>query len=150
MAHALRAGGDSNAEMSRIAYRAGYRYQLHEAYCVQIPIRPPEPIFHEYITLATDGRLCISSGYCWDGSSGALDTNSAMRGSLLHDAGYQLLRLELLPEDTREAWDALYRDICLEDGMWPIRALLHFDALRLFGQPAADPKNDKPVLYAPG
>lgn len=136
--------------MNSIKYKSGYKYHLAEAYYIHTPFQPTRPVFHEYITLSADGDMCIFAGYAWDGPSGpALDTKSAMRGSLVHDAGYELLRRKMLPEETRKQWDIFYHDICVEDGMWRWRAVLHFNALRLFGQPAADPANDNPVQVAP-
>ena len=63
----------------------------------------------------------IAAGYAWDGSTGpALDTVNFMRGSLVHDALYQLIPLF---KDTRvrASWKA-FADrelvtICEQDGM---------------------------------
>lgn len=134
----------------RIAYREGFKYQLAETYRVQIGIKPARDIVTEYVLLGTTGMLTIRSGYAWDGPSGpAMDTKSAMRGSLVHDALYQLIRLDYLSHDERERADREYRQICKEDGMWNLRAQYHFAALHLFGGAASLLDAEPPVLVAP-
>ena len=133
-----------------IRYRGGYKYQLVEDYSVWLPIAPPNTITTEYITLTSLGILSVHSGYAWDGPSGpTIDTKNFMRGSLVHDALYQLMRERFLPETFRARADVLLRDLCLEDGMWRIRAWWVYQGVRFGGGPAAAPKNVKPVLEAP-
>ena len=133
-----------------IYYRSGYKYQLAVTHVEQVALRHPMGITTEYITLTPDGKLEIKEGYAWDGPSGpTFDSPSSMRGSLVHDALYQLLREQLLPASDRELADReLYR-ICLEDGMWKWRAKLWLDGVRDFAGAAADPKNNKKVYVAP-
>ena len=86
-----------------------------------------------------EGLLIISAGYAWDGPSGiTIDTKSFMRGSLFHDAVYQLLREgKLIIPDGRKLADKLLRAICIEDGMWKIRAWWVYRAVRMFGKPSS-------------
>jgi hypothetical protein len=133
-----------------IAYREGYVYQLAETYTVQISIKPPKLVRTPWIRLTTSGRLTVKASYAWDGPSGpAMDTKSAMRGSLCHDVLYQLLRLGLLPPESRKEADRIYRQMCEEDGMLGIRAAFHFTALRWFGGSASEPESEPEILYAP-
>lgn len=139
---------------ANIHYRAGYRYQLTAPFRVPVPELPfGSDIDTDYILLRIekDGPwLRIRSGYAWDGPSGpTVDTSNFMRGSLVHDALYQLIREGQLPEDTRHAADQLLRRMCREDGMSAIRAWWVYRAVRLFGKTAADPANKKPILVAP-
>ena len=81
--------------MECIAYKKGYKYQLTEAYTVDILIHPDADIHSNsgYIDLTAEGTLTIKKGYAWDGPSGpTVDTRNFMRGSLVHDALYQLMR----------------------------------------------------------
>ena len=135
--------------MRFIRYRDGYKYQLVETYQVVIAIKPDQPVLHDYIRLDTDGTLTIRAGYAWDGPSGpTFDTRNFMRGSLVHDALYQLMGDGLLPLSEREAADTTLRRICLEDGMSSIRAWWVYLGVRIGGgQAAASP--DKPPLLAP-
>lgn len=137
--------------MECITYRAGYKYQLKENYSIRIDIKPPALIDTDYLALTTDGILTVKKGYAWDGPSGpTIDTPNFMRGSLIHDALYQLMRERLLDEEThRETADRLLQGICLEDGMSSLRAWLVYQAVHYFGEPSADPANDKPVTKAP-
>jgi len=73
-----------------------------------------------------------------------------MRGSLVHDALYQLMREDLLDNDTtREPADRLLQSMCREDGMSAIRAWWVYHGLRIGGNPAANPDNQRPVTKAP-
>lgn len=137
--------------MECIAYKAGYKYQLKADYVIQIDMAPATPIDTEYLGLTLTGTLTIKEGYAWDGPSGpTIDTLNFMRGSLVHDALYQLMREGYLDEDTyREAADRLLQAICREDGMSALRAWTVYEGVRFFGEPAADPANDKPVTRAP-
>lgn len=137
--------------MKCITYKSGYKYQLKQPYSVVIPIKPGTAIASEFISLATDGTLSINRGYAWDGPSGpTIDTLNFMRGSLVHDALYQLMRERHLDAATyREPADRLLQDHCKEDGMSSIRAWWVYQGVRFGGGPAADPDLDKPLKQAP-
>lgn len=133
-----------------IKYRDGYRYQLAEGYSCGVPLFPGRYIDIGFVQLSTSGDLTIRAGYAWDGPSGpTIDTPAAMRGSLLHDSIYQMLRAGVLDQDCRKVADEIYRDTCIEDGMSRFRAWAHFDALRLFGGKAASPTSERRILTAP-
>ena len=73
-----------------------------------------------------------------------------MRGSLVHDALYQLMRESFLDfKKDRDAADRLLKKMCREDGMSAIRAWWVYWGLRIGGGPAADPANKKPEVKAP-
>ena len=108
----------------RIRYRSGYKYQLCTDYRVRVDIVPDYDIETEFVQLDRSGVLTIRHGYAWDGPSGpTFDTRNFMRGSLVHDALAGLLRDAYLPRTT---WFAAInkelRKICMEDGMWRLRA----------------------------
>ncbi|MBL8995693.1 MAG: DUF1353 domain-containing protein [Gemmatimonadales bacterium] len=134
-----------------IAYKSGYKYQLKRAYTLAIPIRPPQGIVTEYVSLDERGQLSLKAGYAWDGPSGpTIDTRDFMRGSLVHDALYQLMRERHLDRATyRAPADELLRDHCREDGMSRVRAWWVYQAVRRFADPAADPAADRPLTFAP-
>lgn len=137
--------------MNCIAYRKGYKYQIVSDYEVTIPIVPAHDIDTDYIKLSTHGVLKLKKGYAWDGPSGpTIDTLNFMRGSLVHDALYQLMRERHLEKDLfREPADRLLRDMCSADGMSSVRAWGVYYGVRLGGDPAADPANDKQTHHAP-
>ena len=134
-----------------LVYKGGYKYQLHETYQVTVRINPPEDIKTDYISLNQMGHLVIGKGYAWDGPSGpTIDTSNFMRGSLVHDALYQLMRMEHLSDElNRKTADEELRRICLEDGMSSIRAWWVYGSVRQFGGSAASTDNVNPVLRAP-
>ena len=137
--------------MEMICYRAGYKYQLQRDYWTVIDLIPDTPIVTAYIELYMDGLLIIKKGYAWDGPSGpTIDSKSAMRGSLIHDALYQLMRKrELDRMKFRKRADRIFKKALLVDGMFPPRAKTWYNMVRLFADPAADPALEKPDTYAP-
>ena len=132
--------------MKHIYYRDGYKYQLCAAFVIGVAIRPPVAVRNQFIELTPDGTLTILSGYAWDGPSGpTFDTRNFMRGSLVHDALYQLIGDGLLPLSDRAAADLELRRICLEDGMSAIRAWWVYRAVRIFGDTAAATPEKEPI-----
>lgn len=133
-----------------IKYKQGFKYQLYEDYFIQLKKLPQEQVYRgRYLYLDETGLLTIANGYCWDGPSGpTIDSKNFMRGSLVHDALYQLIRWGDLPEnDWREYADDVLRKICLEDGMSRFRAWYVYKSVRGFGGMAV--QKPKKVLIAP-
>jgi hypothetical protein len=130
--------------MPKITYRnlSGYKYALMEKYTYETGFSLPKPVAEPdgWVSMSAAGRLALKRGYAWDGPSGpTLDTKDLMRGSLVHDALYQLLRLKLLDRGLRKRADELLWMLCLEDGMPKVRANYVFHAVRAFGASAARP-----------
>jgi hypothetical protein len=133
-----------------IKYKDGYKYQLFEECQLEVSVTPGTDIESDYIDLNTQGMLVIKKGYAWDGASGpAWDSKNIMRGSLVHDALYQLMRNGKVGQEQRIQADKELRRLCLEDGMWKIRAWWVYTAVRLFGGGAVSSELKKPVLTAP-
>lgn len=133
----------------RIYYKAGYKYQLARDYMVEIPIKGIHAVT-EWIQLERDGKLYIRKGYAWDGPSGpTFDTPDSMRGSLVHDALYQLMRLGLLDKSFRAKADDILHDICVEDGMIHMRAELWEEMVSLFAGPCIAREAEPEILEAP-
>jgi hypothetical protein len=121
--------------MKYIRYTDGYKFQLEEDYQQQTGITPVSPGGNRFVHITLDGVLIIRAGYAWDGASGpAIDTPDFIRGSLVHDALYQLMRLGVVPKaGGRLRADQLLREIVREDGMWRLRAWWVYHAVRIFG-----------------
>lgn len=134
-----------------IHYRKGYKYTLAGNHIYHVDIRPAESIRAGYVHLNIAGVLWIKSGYAWDGCSGPTwDDKTNMRGGLIHDALYQLMRLGLLPVSCKEAADRELQKACVEDGMFKIRAWYYYQAVSKFGKESCQPGLDPyPVLTAP-
>lgn len=134
----------------RIYYRAGFKYQLFKDYTCATGILPSREIDSRFIRLGRDGVIEIRAGYAWDGPSGpTVDTKNFMRGSLVHDALYQLMREGALGVEHRDRADRLLQQMCRDDGMSRARAWWVYYGVEFGGGPAADPNNDKAVLTAP-
>ena len=120
-----------------------YKYQLVEDYEVNIDITSYS-VLRELFMLYVDGTLIVKSGYAWDGPSGpTIDTQDFMRGSLVHDVLYQMMREYLLSLDCKDKADEILRDICKEDGMSPFRAAYVFEAVQRWGDESCKPGSDK-------
>ncbi len=137
--------------MNFIRYRdRKYKYQLIDDYTVQTSIRGHEvnaPFFH----LRKNGLLTIRAGYAWDGPSGpTIDTKSFMRGSLVHDVFYQMMREKLIPLTCKPAADQLLYDICRQDGMNWFRAKYVLRGVQRYGDSSCAPgSSDDEIRTAP-
>lgn len=132
-----------------IQYKCGYKYQLaadyHHPYMKALD---GMSITTRWFTV-DGGRLILRAGYAWDGPSGpTIDTESFMRGSAVHDAFYQLMRMTLLSPDLRDVGDRELQRICIEDGMTRIRAWWVYVGVSKFGGPNVRASNRRPIYLA--
>ena len=96
-----------------------------------------------FIGLNPVGMLTVFPHYAFDGPSGpTVDTKTFMRGSLVHDALYQLMREGKLDRKYRKRADELLREICLEDGMNRFRAWYVYKAVRFAGRWTVKPRKN--------
>jgi hypothetical protein len=136
--------------VNQIKYKSGYKYQIAEDYCLGGLAFPVERDYGSEFLMLGPSFIRLQKGYASDGPSWpAIDTHTFMRGAFVHDACYQAIRMGWLPESAREYCDKLLRQICLADGMSPLRAWWVYKGLRVGGARAADPKRVKAVLVAP-
>ena len=128
-----------------------YKYQLVEEFKYNTDVTDNN-INLPYIKLNKEGGLTVAQNYAWDGASGpTIDSPSSIRASLVHDALYQLLRMELLTQDHVIIADKLFRKMLKEDGMSSFRAWYWYRGLRLANGKAAKPGTQKPpvIICAP-
>jgi hypothetical protein len=129
----------------KIKYRniSGYKYQLVDDYVILTEIIAGA-WENKYIYLTAGGLLTIKQGYAWDGPSGpAIDTKTFMRGSLVHDAIYQLGRQGLPELPWRDYADKLLIKITKEDGMCDVRCRWVLYAVRGFARRAWVSQNEE-------
>ena len=117
-----------------------YKYRITHDYEIKIRLKPPKKlkVDENFIIFEKDGTLKIKQRYAWDGPSGpTIDTPNFMRGSLIHDALYQLLREGDLEKKFRKKFrkdaDQILKEICLIDGMSSFRAKYVYWGVRIFG-----------------
>ena len=110
-----------------------YKYQTLEDITFELPagFELPEVTSSGGWVTVSSQVLTILRGYCWNGTSGTRDTKASMRGSLGHDAIYQLMREGLIPQIYRKFTDVWFLGICEEDGtgsfmLWGYRFGLRF------------------------
>ncbi len=137
-------------DSSIIYYKGGYKYQLQGD--VSLPLFG----YWERVDLSLDyvklknNALHIKGGYAWDGLSGPTkDTENSMRGSLVHDALYQLMRSGRISRNRREDADKELRNYCKLDGMSSFRAWYVYRAVRMFGEKHTKFSEIKKIYSAP-
>lgn len=139
------------AKGDKIYYKCGYKYQFTRDYSCYTGILLPHDIIRDFYTLTADGWCHIKKGYAWDGPSGwTWDTKSSMRGSAIHDCYCQAAKDRLIDyEVLAPRHHNAFRDICIEDGMWKIRADAWHEAV-IIGR-GGDPSipDEFPELEAP-
>ena len=116
--------------------RDRYKYELLASYETRTRLRPHyySVVANRLLELWPDGRLVIREGYAWDGPSGpTFDTPEFMRGSLVHDALYQLIEEDCIRWGHRRMADRELWRICREDGMGWLRASWVYIGVRLGG-----------------
>jgi hypothetical protein len=96
----------------------------------------------DYLTLEKNGLLKFEKGFTWDGPSGpSRDTLNIMRGSLIHDGIYRLIRYGGLKyKPYKVLADRLLRKICRRDRTFWFRVLYIYIGVRLFGRRSAKPR----------
>ena len=114
-----------------------YKYQLAESYNYHLNYKFDGQMGNLSHIVLVNNLLHIKKGYAWDGASGAIDTKTIIRGSLIHDALYQLIRQGELRRSFRAEADSILRDICRMDGMSRLRAWYVYKAVRMFGEGAS-------------
>lgn len=140
---------------SKTSYRKlkHYKYQLVKDYKINIDIKPTQVINTKFIHLTISGLLTVKKLYAWDGPSGpTIDTKSFMRGSLVHDVLYQLMREEHIDyREYRDYADKLLQKICQDDSMPKFRAWYVYKFVNKFGERSAKPSlNQKDeIITAP-
>lgn len=132
-----------------------YRYRLKQRFEVDIPL-DVAVVDTDFITIKKNEEdksvLYVKRGYRWDGASfPAINTINFRRGSLVHDVMYQLMRMGVLPFEFRDKVDRLLQTMCIEDGMWKLRAAWIYRGVSLFAAEYAKPGTQKSIkiLRAP-
>jgi len=133
--------------MNKMKYSAGYKYILREPFTLPLAGHWPK-CGNNFVRITSDGQLLLREGYAWDGVSGPVaDTKINMRGGLVHDALYQLLRNDILPREYQIVADIVAKNIWIEDGMWAWQAGMYYRVLRTVSPFTA--KKPREVLHAP-
>lgn len=112
-----------------------YKYKLLKQYTFILTNAIPSGTNYQTSYMSVRGHfLTLQPGYAWDGPSGpTIDTKNFMRGSLIHDALYQLMREGVLDQDRRRWADLALFSICRADGMSYFRAYYVWLSVRWFG-----------------
>jgi hypothetical protein len=139
-----------------IFYRRNYKYQLSRDVEEDLNLWLPFPrleydVLNDFVRLTLNGFMLLRFGYCWDGASGpTLDDHTNMRGGLLHDGGYQLMREGLLSMSYRPYFDKILELVCKDDGMPDFRAWYYYEGVHHFAEKCASKGYDPyPEKVAP-
>ena len=89
-----------------------WKYRILKTFSIQTDMRPERTIRSTFSTLTTNGTLYIKRGFCWDGASGAVDTDTIMLASCCHDAGCNWYLNGLINDKLRSDFDDLFYELC--------------------------------------
>ena len=144
-------------------YKKGYKYRSVNSESIQLPIQlgrgfPGRGNWNgrrgiwycgRMIEITPQGLFTILDGYSWDGCSGpAIDRKSNHRAGKFHDGLYECIRNKVLDEPTwRPIADQIWKELCIEDGMWEWLANTEYKVLKKFGESAAT--KPKKIYEAP-
>ncbi len=120
-----------------------HKYRLVEPYSYNTGFNDlEETVKIRHLSLEENGLLKFEKGFTWDGPSGpSVDTLNIMRGSLIHDGIYRLIRNEKIDYNPfKVRADKLLKKICRCDGTFCFRAWYIYIAVRLFGGRSARPE----------
>lgn len=128
--------------------KRNWKYQLVERETFQTRIYPDQVLKTEWITLHPDGALVLEPDYAWDGASGpTIDSDSTMRGSAVHDALYQLMKLGLLDLKWFKPSNRELLRWLKKDGMWFMRRRAWYRAVQQFGRAHMFRDHDDQKVY---
>ena len=107
-----------------------WRYKLTHAYAVPIEIK--RTINHPFVKIH-NCLMIISKDYTWNGADWpSINTKNIRRASCIHDALCQMIVEKRLNIRHRKYADRLLREICIDDGMTPLRAWWVYLAVRAY------------------
>ncbi len=144
-------------------YKKGYKYRSVRTDSIFLPIHLGRGIKGQanwnnereiwycgrLIEITPEGLFTLLDSYSWDGCSRpAIDRKSNHRAGKFHDGLYECIRNGVLDEPTwRPIADQIFKDLCIEDGMWKWLANIEYKVLRKFGFDAAT--KPKKIYEAP-
>ena len=130
-----------------IKYSKGHKYQLEEQTGYETGITGYY-IPGDYFALERNGNLTVYKGFAWDGPSGGVDSKNFLRASMIHDVLCLLIASGKLPYDCQDRADQILYDICIESGMWKVRAWWVYKAVRFHFSGNTRPEG-REILTAP-
>jgi len=134
--------------MSVCRYKSGYKFQLADDMTIETGIKG-HTVVTDYLILTIHGLLCIKKGYAWDGATAFPDFRWIIRGSAIHDAGFQLVRLGHLDRRHIVTFNRLLEKCCKEDrAPWGMPAIV-YQGVKRFGNGATLPSAERQVQVAP-
>lgn len=96
-----------------------------------------------------DGVLKVKENYAWDGASGPVfNTKNSLVGTMVHDCLCQLMRLNILPVEYREAADKEFHNLLKQYGMSRVRAFIWYLAVRAFGKKSATERDARDFILS--
>ena len=114
-----------------------WKFKLDAPYAYDLHFQVFDSIGSRWVSLLPRHLMLLASEYFWDGITGFprwFQPRCMLRGSLIHDAGLQLIKEGLLSPTYRERFDEEFRLTCLEDGTPTWVANLAYNAVRLYAQ----------------
>ena len=115
--------------------RKKWKYVLQKDYTCQADIPVDELCDLAFLKLEKNGNLTIKKNYAFDGATGLIFTpKSLIKGSLIHDALYQLIREKKIDIKCKKIADEILAQNCIESKIPKIFVWLVSLGVRLFGR----------------
>lgn len=112
-----------------------WKYRVLKTFTMDVGFILDKPIVTDFSRIDEAGALTIEKGFCWDGASGAIDTDTIMLASCVHDVFCNWMVKGLLPYNPYwDKADALLRKIATDEGMSKFRANLVYQAVKYHGR----------------
>lgn len=108
------------------------KYRVVIPFVKAIDIKPKDSIRTTFGSLTQYGRLTIHKGFCWDGPTGMIDTESTMQSSCIHDILCEWYADGLLTKEERKQADQLFKAENKATNMPSIRIKYSYQAVRKF------------------
>jgi hypothetical protein len=129
-----------------IHYLAGLKYRLDEPYRLKVQLDSPNMVCRH--VSYTDGELLIDREFVWDGMTGMVyNEDAVIRGSLVHDAIYHLMRECNMKASNEKIADELLYKIVVEDGVSWLYAQFIWYYVKYLGKYGRDPRMNTKFHY---
>jgi hypothetical protein len=121
----------------QIAYTKADKFVLGRNEWFDLDFAPMYEVESSYVKFTIDGVLMIKRGFLWSANFPAMNTENTKPASLLHDAGYDMIKDGLLPRKPfKDLFDMAMRDVLLECKILDARAWAWYMAVQIGGDNA--------------
>jgi len=112
--------------------KIGNWYRLLEDYTYETNINLPMPLMLPFAFITDTGVVTLHRGFCWDGASGAFDTDNVLAASAVHDFFCNLYNAKLIDKTLRKQADKLFKEHLKQSKVSKFRRSYMYAVVRRF------------------